>query len=653
MEGVFGCDSNVVLNLEVDTIDWTYDIVNPSCNGDSNGSITLYPYGGIEPYFFLWSSGGTDSFETGLGDGVHFFTITDSYGCSDSLGALVLDEPDSLILTTELDSNASCFTSSDGGATASANGGTATYTYAWSNSATSASISGVAAGTYSVTITDENGCFDSSSVFVGIFDDIDPVAVTQNIAVYLDELGFASITANDIDNGSADNCGIDSILIDLEIFDCSDIGLNQVLFTVVDSNSNFAEDSAIVTVIDTISPVILCPMDTIVCSDTFFYPDPVAFDNCAGISVMQTSGIPSGTPIPFGITTNIFTVTDSSGNQSTCSFDATRDVQPSIAVAGLDFALCETRSSSLNAEEPNTGTGSWNAIGTANIADLNLHNSSVNNLSIGDNLFIWTVSNGICPSNSDTISIRVDATPSPAEAGSDVELCDRTSYTLNSINPIIGVGYWTSVIPEDAMAFLFHHEQEQALDSSDIASNGDFKFEKMDREKEYTLGFSENIDNSKMQVYNVAKDEKKEIVSADDGSFRVKPLTLLDVEDKPMSDFAANSVQSKLEREKHTVYFDFNSTTISKSEAIGIDKNVKRKDVRIKLAGHTDNVGSGSVNKEISLLRVNAVKSYLVEMGYSTELITVEAFGESQPAESNETADGRAQNRRVEIMILE
>ena len=59
-----------------------------------------------------------------------------------------------------MDSNASCNGFADGGASASATGGPGSYTYTWSNAATTASITGVLAGTYSVTVTDANGCTD-------------------------------------------------------------------------------------------------------------------------------------------------------------------------------------------------------------------------------------------------------------------------------------------------------------------------------------------------------------------------------------------------------------------------------------------------------------------------------------------------------------
>jgi len=72
----------------------------------------------------------------------------------------------------------------------------------------------------------------------------------------------------------------------------------------------------------------------------------------------------------------------------------------------------------------------------------------------------------------------------------------------------------------------------------------------------------------------------------------------------------------------------------------------------VTVAGHTDAVGSAENNEELSRSRARAVADYLIdEAGYSADRVTLEAHGESQPVASNETADGRAQNRRVELTV--
>ncbi|MBI9068083.1 MAG: OmpA family protein [Salinivirgaceae bacterium] len=81
-----------------------------------------------------------------------------------------------------------------------------------------------------------------------------------------------------------------------------------------------------------------------------------------------------------------------------------------------------------------------------------------------------------------------------------------------------------------------------------------------------------------------------------------------------------------------------------------LEKNPK---VRIEVSGHTDNVGSASVNKRISKARALTVKNYLVSRGILEDRIEYQGYGFDQPISPNDTPEGRAKNRRVEIKILD
>jgi OmpA-OmpF porin, OOP family len=73
--------------------------------------------------------------------------------------------------------------------------------------------------------------------------------------------------------------------------------------------------------------------------------------------------------------------------------------------------------------------------------------------------------------------------------------------------------------------------------------------------------------------------------------------------------------------------------------------------IKVKLEGHTDNVGTNENNRILSQNRVNSVKEYLINKGVSFDAIAAEGFGEEKPIATNDTADGRQKNRRVEIAI--
>lgn len=103
------------------------------------------------------------------------------------------------------------------------------------------------------------------------------------------------------------------------------------------------------------------------------------------------------------------------------------------------------------------------------------------------------------------------------------------------------------------------------------------------------------------------------------------------------------------------VHFDFNKSNIRPDARPILDEAVRmlkeRGEVKIVVEGHTDSVGSDPYNMKLSKRRAEAVKRYLVEHGVAARRITSEGFGKRQPVASNATAEGRAQNRRVELRV--
>ena len=105
------------------------------------------------------------------------------------------------------------------------------------------------------------------------------------------------------------------------------------------------------------------------------------------------------------------------------------------------------------------------------------------------------------------------------------------------------------------------------------------------------------------------------------------------------------------------VHFDFNKANI-RSDAVPILKEAanilkENPDLKVTVEGHTDAIGSDEYNLKLSLRRATAVKEFLVKEGIAEPRLTTRGFGESQPVASNDTEDGRAQNRRVELKPIE
>jgi len=165
-----------------------------NCNGSNDGSAMASASGGTSPYTYSWSNGSTGATASGLTAGTYTVTITDANGCSTSASATV-NEPGAIEIQGAV-TNATCSGSTDGSILVSVNDGTAPYTYAWSNGATTATISGLGAGFYDVTVTDANGCIKTQSYTVTENDVLIPLVDDGMIYCYGDDDGelFASAT---------------------------------------------------------------------------------------------------------------------------------------------------------------------------------------------------------------------------------------------------------------------------------------------------------------------------------------------------------------------------------------------------------------------------------------------------------------------------
>ncbi len=130
-----------------------------SCFGGDNGSIILEISGSATPFNYSWDNGSTNPSLDNLTAGSYNCTITDANGCSINSSNIVITQPDAtLSLVNSSVSNTSCTADANGNISIEIQGGTPPYTYLWSNSETTAELSGLAIGEYTCTITDINNC---------------------------------------------------------------------------------------------------------------------------------------------------------------------------------------------------------------------------------------------------------------------------------------------------------------------------------------------------------------------------------------------------------------------------------------------------------------------------------------------------------------
>lgn len=139
---------------------------NISCFGGSNGSVSLNTSGGTGAINYLWSNGRTTSSISGLAPNTYGVTATDQNGCSATASAALIQPSTALTITGFTNIPAGCAGTNTGAAQVNATGGTPNYDYLWSNGHNTLLTQNVAAGAYSVTVSDANGCSSVGSTTV-------------------------------------------------------------------------------------------------------------------------------------------------------------------------------------------------------------------------------------------------------------------------------------------------------------------------------------------------------------------------------------------------------------------------------------------------------------------------------------------------------
>ncbi|MCV6630862.1 MAG: T9SS type A sorting domain-containing protein, partial [Flavobacteriaceae bacterium] len=162
-----GCTLENTVNVEVTPLVISEAITTAaSCKDATDGTASLSVSGGAAPYTYAWSdNGAATATRDDLGEGVYTFTVTDAAG-NTATQSVTISAPDALSMriTDDVQLTASCTTIE----VSNISGGTAPYSYAWSNGATTATteVCPTASTTYTVTVTDANGCTISDSVTV-------------------------------------------------------------------------------------------------------------------------------------------------------------------------------------------------------------------------------------------------------------------------------------------------------------------------------------------------------------------------------------------------------------------------------------------------------------------------------------------------------
>jgi hypothetical protein len=295
-------------------------VLDVSCFGNSDGAATLFAEGGEAPYTYMWSTGATGLTATDLAAGTYTVTIQDALDC-ETIVDVTVGSPDPLGLSILAQEDVECAGQSTGSATVGATGGNGDYSFEWSNGTMGPTAENLLPGVYTVSVSDQESCMSTLDIEIITSDDnTPPTAIVEDQLIF--EIGQADLTPEDIDNGSFDNCGVESLSIDITSFDCDQLGQQTVTLTVTDVNGNTNMAFTTVTVVDTQDPEITCPpnLSTQACAVPVVYALPEVFDNCAGTNLELIEGQASGTVFPEGSTLITYQVSDQSGNTASCSF---------------------------------------------------------------------------------------------------------------------------------------------------------------------------------------------------------------------------------------------------------------------------------------------------------------------------------------------
>jgi outer membrane protein OmpA-like peptidoglycan-associated protein len=119
----------------------------------------------------------------------------------------------------------------------------------------------------------------------------------------------------------------------------------------------------------------------------------------------------------------------------------------------------------------------------------------------------------------------------------------------------------------------------------------------------------------------------------------------------------SKEITNQISSKSYSIQFETGSATIKPESYDALDEILKSavvaENLKIGVQGHTDNTGNADSNQELSEARAEAVKSYLISKGLATNRIESKGFGQTKPIADNSTTEGKAKNRRVQIILGE
>ena len=278
----------------------TLEVIHPVCPGDSTGSITIFPGGGVAPYDIYWTVGVTGPALTNVPAGTYYAIVIDANGC-------LFNQNFEL---NNVDTIPPVLTAND--ATVSLHpvtGSIIIEPILFSVMVTdNCSIGGLGVtplqldcdnlgpNTITISAVDDSGNITTLEAIATLVDDTPPMLDPEDITVHLGADGAVVVDPELLAGGSFDNCGIVAYSLDIDTYDCTNVGQNAAILSAEDGSGNVSTAAVLITVTDNMAPVVVTQNISVLLDENGFgalSPEEVdngSSDNCgiAGMTLSQS-----------------------------------------------------------------------------------------------------------------------------------------------------------------------------------------------------------------------------------------------------------------------------------------------------------------------------------------------------------------------------
>lgn len=210
----------------------------------------------------------------------------------------------------------------------------------------------------------------------------------------------------------------------------------------------------------------------------------------------------------------------------------------------------------------------------------------------------------------------------PAELPKDAEVIVKAFDFKNNL------------LPNEVIIFKSKMNQSELQGKTDSLGGFSLRLPAGDEYEIFILGFKDSVSYNVLKIPALGKNE-----------FYKKPFKV-DVKFRPSQSFVLEGVN-----------FNSGKATLTPDSYPVLDELVnymnRKDDDRIEVGGHTDNVGKPDFNLKLSLDRANTVRDYLISKGIDAARVQAKGYGMTKPVADNKTDEGRATNRRTEVIVLE